>query len=104
MTNSKGQPLSLSLRDAISFSHSGIAGENGENFEPKANQWRTLNRLLGGGWRNFNYQDNTETDDPFKCHDTIKFIVKKVNLCCSSGITLQTFSLRLLGGNCPLAS
>ena len=53
--------------------------------------------IFGGG-ANFNYQDNIETDDRFKCHDTIKFIVKKVNHCYFSGTALQTFSLRLLGG------
>ena len=52
----------------------------------------------GGGGRNFNYQENIETDHHFKCHDTIKFIVKKVNNSCFSGTALQNFSLRLLGG------
>ena len=51
-----------------------------------------------GEGANFNYQDNIETNDRFKCHDTIKFIVKKVNHCCFPGTALQTFSLRLLGG------
>ena len=54
-----------------------------------------------GGGQNFNYQDNSETDDRFKCHDTINFIVKKVNHCCFSGTALQTFSPRLLGGDGP---
>ena len=31
----------------------------------------------GGGGRNFNHKDNIETDNPFKCHDTRKYIVKK---------------------------
>ena len=34
-----------------------------------------LTDYCGGGGRNFNYQDNIETDDQFKCHDTIQFIV-----------------------------
>ena len=66
-------------------------------------QWQKLNWLLEGRGQNFNYQDNIEADDWFKCHDTIKFIVKKVNHCCFSGTVLQSFSLRLLGGDCPLA-
>ena len=31
----------------------------------------------------------------------MKFIVRKVNHCCFSGTALQTFSLRLLGGDRP---
>ena len=53
--------------------------------------------LWGGGGQNFNFPDNIETDDRFKCRDTIKFIVKKGNHCCFSGTASQTFSLRLLG-------
>ena len=71
-------------------------------FVMKGVEWvhsngRHLTDYLGVG-RNFNYQDNIETDDWFISHDTIKFIVKKVNHCCFSGTALQTFSLRLLGG------
>ena len=58
-----------------------------------------------GGGGGFNYQYNIETDDRLKCHDTIKFIFKKVSHCCFSGTELQTFSLRLLGGTtAPLVS
>ena len=73
-------------------------------FSAVRNHWRTLKRLLGGGkggGRNFNYQHNIETDDRFKCHDTIKFIAKKVNHCCFSGTALETFSRILLGGTAP---
>ena len=51
-----------------------------------------------GGGQTSKYQDNIETDDRFKCHNAIKFIVKKVSHCYFSGTALQTFSLRLLGG------
>ena len=58
---------------------------------------RHLTNYWGG--EDFDCQDNIEIDDQFKCHDTIKFIVKKGNHCCFSRTALQTFSLRLLGGN-----
>ena len=58
--------------------------------------------IMGGGGQNFNYQDNIEIDDEFKCHDTIKFIVKKVNHCCFSRTALQIF-IEIIGGTTTLA-